>query len=384
MRYEETLASLRAIAADFAAGRAERQRRRHLDPADFRRLAEAGFLLTGLPVAEGGYWQDVVHSARPICALLRVLAEGDPSVALVASMHPTVLAIWLHLAEAEPEFQAAWAAQRRAIFDTVKAGHWWGTVTSEPGSGGDIMKTRTAAVPGADGRFRLTGQKHFASGSGNAAYMITTALPAGADLPDIFILDLRGMPWDGSRGIRLVTEWDGHGMSATQSHAFAFEGFAAERNAWPASVRHVGPLVATFGAAAFTAVVVGIIDSAMAAARTYLTPKRAAMRAYDQVEWTRIETEAWLIQQAFAGMLAAIEGGDGGRAYAAGLHGKLAVAELAESLMQRLCKVIGGASFARGSPFGVWAADVRALGFLRPPWGLAYEQLFANTLLPPG
>ena len=134
MHYEQTLGSLRAIAADFAAERAERQRRRHLDPADFRRLAGAGFLLTGLPVAEGGYWQDVVRSARPICELLRVLAQGDPSVALVASMHPTVLAIWLHLAEAEPEFQAAWTAQRRAIFDTVKAGHWWGTVTSEPGS----------------------------------------------------------------------------------------------------------------------------------------------------------------------------------------------------------------------------------------------------------
>jgi hypothetical protein len=37
--------------------------------------------------------------------------------------------------------------------------------------------------------------------------------------------------------------------------------------------------------------------------------------------------------------------------------------------------VLGGGTFSRSSPFGFWLEDVRALGFLRPPWGLAYEQL---------
>jgi len=37
------------------------------------------------------------------------------------------------------------------------------------------------------------------------------------------------------------------------------------------------------------------------------------------------------------------------------------------------------AHFSRSSPLGRWAQDVRALGFLRPPWGLAYDQLFAMS-----
>ena len=44
--------------------------------------------------------------------------------------------------------------------------------------------------------------------------------------------------------------------------------------------------------------------------------------------------------------------------------------------MTRIGRVIGGASFSRSHPFGQWANDVKALGFLRPPWALTFEQLF--------
>ena len=36
----------------------------------------------------------------------------------------------------------------------------------------------------------------------------------------------------------------------------------------------------------------------------------------------------------------------------------------------------GGTRPALHSPFGCWFEDVRAPGFLRPPWGLAYDRLF--------
>jgi hypothetical protein len=61
------------------------------------------------------------------------------------------------------------------------------------------------------------------------------------------------------------------------------------------------------------------------------------------------------------------------------LQGKTAIADLAESALRRICRVTGGGSFARHSPFGFWLEDVRALGFLRPPWGLAYENLFKSS-----
>jgi hypothetical protein len=50
--------------------------------------------------------------------------------------------------------------------------------------------------------------------------------------------------------------------------------------------------------------------------------------------------------------------------------------------MTRICRVLGGGTFARQSPFGHWFEDVRAPGFLRPPWGLAYDQLVGDAWEP--
>ena len=56
------------------------------------------------------------------------------------------------------------------------------------------------------------------------------------------------------------------------------------------------------------------------------------------------------------------------------------MADLAERTMLRLTRVLGGGTFSQRSPFAHWFEDVRALGFLRPPWGLAYDALFATSL----
>ena len=99
------------------------------------------------------------------------------------------------------------------------------------------------------------------------------------------------------------------------------------------------------------------------------------LRAYERVEWARAELEGWLIQQAYEGMLRAMEAAQDSALRS--VQAKTAIAELAESVLRRICRVIGGGTFSRSSPFGYWHEDVRALGFLRPPWGLSYERLFA-------
>src|SRR5262249_52817220 len=395
---------VQALAQAFAGQRGERQRRRQLDPEDFARLARTGFPLAAVPVADGGLWESVPRSTRLVAELLRTLAGGDSSVALVSAMHPSVLSFWMCTPRVSDPFQEAWNAQRRRVSQTVHKGAWWGTITSEPGSGGDVAQTSAVARPAAeagadgaagagqgDGSYRVTGMKHFGSGSGITSYMLTSARPEdeAQPAPDWFFLDVRGAPWDGSRGMRLVAEWDGHGMSATQSHAFAFESFPAERFAWPGHLTDIqtasGPVVG----ACFTAVIVGIAETAVATARAQLGRRRAALRAYEQTEWVRAETEGWLIRQAYEGMLRAIEAGDAGAtrsgrgepggSVVAVLRGKTAVAELAERLTGRLCRVLGGGTYARGSPFGFWFEDVRALGFLRPPWGLVFDRPFEGS-----
>ena len=96
----------------------------------------------------------------------------------------------------------------------------------------------------------------------------------------------------------------------------------------------------------------------------------------EKVEWTRAVNDHWLAVQAYEGSLRTLEAGEPSALFAA-LCAKEAVAELAEATMGRLARVLGGGTFSRRSPFAHWYEDVRALGFLRPPWGLAYDNLFA-------
>jgi alkylation response protein AidB-like acyl-CoA dehydrogenase len=187
--------NLRAISTDFAVERRERQQRRELVAGDFVRLRDAGFLLTGVPVDHGGVWESLSRSTRPTCEMLRTLAHGDSSVALVCAMHPLVLSVWMATAEASPPFEKAWEGQRRSIFRTVREGAWWGTIASEPGVGGDIASTKATARPGpSGGTYLLTGQKNFGSGSGATSHMITMAVPEGETAPDLFFPDMRGVP----------------------------------------------------------------------------------------------------------------------------------------------------------------------------------------------
>ncbi len=369
--------NVQAIANQFAEERSERQRRRELVVSDFDQLKTAGFHLTGVLAEHGGLWESVQKSSRTICELLRILAHGDSSVALVCAMHPSVLSFWFAIPQVASPHDTAWQNQCAFLSKMALQGEWWGTITSEPGSGGDIFNTKTIAQPD-DSGYRISGQKHFGSGSGITSFMVTAAVPIGEAEPDLFFLDMRNVPWDGSSGVKLSFPWDGHGMIATQSHGMQFENFPATRVAWPGNIRSLSAAASGFVACCFTSVIVGIVETAIESARQRLQARSSSMRPYEQVEWLRITQEGWLIQQAYQGMLWTLEEKGSAGNYDM-LIGKTAIAELAESAMSRLCKVMGGGTYARYSPFGFWLEDVRALGFLRPPWVVAYDQMFAGA-----
>ena len=204
--------------------------------------------------------------------------------------------------------------------------------------------------------------------------MITVAVPEGETAPDMFVLDMREAEWDGSAGVTLTAAWDGHGMAATQSHAFSFEEFPVTRMAWPGQFPCLAEAAGGLGQCCFTAVIAGVAEVALETARQQVARRRDDLRAYERVEWARAELEGWLIQQAYEGMLRAMEAAQDTALRS--VQAKTAIAELAESVLRRICRVIGGGTFSRSSPFGYWLEDVRALGFLRPPWGLAYDRLF--------
>ena len=363
--------TLASIAKRFSSERQERQQRRQLVEADFDDLATAGFTRVVVPTSHGGFWESLPTATRPICQGLRTLASGDSSVALVSAMHPAVLSYWLAALETTPT-DPHWITQSEAVFQSAREGQWWGTLTSEPGSGGDVLQSKTRAQSGPlPDSYQLTGSKHFGSGSGIMTYMVTAALAENEAEPDWFFIDMRNRAWDGSDGLRVVAQWDGQGMTATQSHAFEMTDLPATRIAWPGHLLDIVSRTGGFIGCLFTSVIVGIVDAATQAAGEQL--RRGPLTAFQTVEWTRVQSEAWLLAQAYEGMLRAVESQTDSRHEV--LLGKTAIAELAETILTRICRICGGSTYSRRSPFGFWFEDVRALGFLRPPWSLAFETL---------
>ena len=294
---------------------------------------------------------------------------------LASSMHQLVLASWRTASVAEP-YADAWAKQRKEVFQTVHDGAWWGTLISEPGSGGDSSLSSSDVAPVTTGslEYRLSGRKHFGSGSGITSYMITRAVPEGETETELFYLKVADVPWDGSTGMKLSSEWRGHGMMSTNSHAFEFHDFPATRAAAPSSEFDANPAVGGLSNMVFTSVIVGVVDAAMNHLRADLKSHSGSLRAFQQVEWSNAEQEAWLIEQAWEGAMRSLE--QDNPTVRTFLLAKQSVARLAESVLDRLCRIAGGSSYTWHSPLGAWLEDVRALGYLRPPWALAFDQMY--------
>jgi alkylation response protein AidB-like acyl-CoA dehydrogenase len=273
--------------------------------------------------------------------------------------------------------------QRREVFDTVRDGCWWGTIISEPGSGGDSGLTSAVAEPSNPPLdYRISGQKHFGSGAGMTSFIITQAVPRGERSPDLFYLDVRNVPWNGSTGMQLKAPWRGHGMRSTNRHAFEFRHFPATRVAWPGHREDFMAANGGLGGMAFTSVILGIVEAAMAYSRDRLrasTHGGSSVRAFRRVEWSMAEQEAWLIDQAWEGALRTFD--QGTQKQQTVLLAKTSIAHLAESVLNRLCKLAGGSAYTWYSPLGAWYEDVRALGYLRPPWALAFVQLYQASWL---
>lgn len=372
----DTLTRIAELADSWSDERDDRLRRRELDRADFDAVAATGYLALIVPEQFGGSWRSLADTGPLIVEAIGRLATADPSLALVASMHPAVLGFWLPDAPVDHEHRESWEQQRAEVFGSALDGHFWGTLTSEPGSGGDVLATRVRAVPDADGcEHRLFGDKHFGSGSGIASYMITTARPEGADLPLGYVLDLREQPWDGSAGVEITRPWDGMGMKATQSHAVHFDGVPATPWAWQEAIAVGGPTVQALGLSLFCSVIVAVCDSAVAEARRRLTGRQ--LRPFEEVGWTQVEIDHWMLTQAFDGLIRALQTEPPEQILVTSTKAKMGLADLAESLLSTLCRVVGGGAFSASSPFSSWYEDVRALGYLRPPWGLAFDQLAA-------
>jgi alkylation response protein AidB-like acyl-CoA dehydrogenase len=377
MNAQSILAAIDDLAEDWSSERDDRLRRTSLDRADFDALAATGFLGLVVPESHGGSWQSLAESGPTVVDAVQRIARGDHSVALVASMHPAVQIFWTASEHAPEPFSRAWAAQRADVFQSALDGHFWGTITSEPGSGGDILRTKATATPvdGALDRYRLRGAKHFGSGSEIVSYMITTAKPDGSEMPMGFYLDLRDQPWDGTAGMTITRRWDGMGMKATQSHATMLDGVEGVAWAWPEGILRGSATAGALGLAMYAAVIGAVVEAAMIETERRLGGRQ--LRPFEEVAWTQAQIDHWMLVQAQRGLVDTIAGSDAEIAVVAATKAKIGIAATAEAILQNVCRAVGGGAFSASSPFASWYEDVRALGYLRPPWALAFDQLIA-------
>ena len=154
-----------------------------------------------------------------------------------------------------------------------------------------------------DGVYRLTGQKAFGSGSGMTSYMLTTAMPEEEDQLQMCSFwtcgtwrgtARRGRPPRQQRG--MATAW-----RRPRAMRSRFADFLATRIAWPGHVPHLMEGAGGHNQSLFTAVIVGIVETALEAARRAGVRRREALRAYERVEWTKAEQERLAHQASLCG-----------------------------------------------------------------------------------
>ena len=238
--------------------------------------------------------------------------RGDASVALVSAMHPAVLSFWLATPRVPEPYQGAWESQRERACRAAGGGAWWGTITSEPGSGGDVARTRpmARAVGGAgegaggQARYRLSGHKHFGSGSGITSYVLTSARPAAAEGAPAgarvtrtgFSLMCGTSPGTAAPGCASWPSGTGTRIGRNAKSRLRLRGLPrrALRLAG-APGRPAGGRGAICGVLLHRRDCRGGGDGGGYGAQERLGPRRESLRASEGVEWTRAVTEGWLI-----------------------------------------------------------------------------------------
>lgn len=201
----------RQLAEDFAT-RAAQHDREASDPVEnYARLRQEGFYALNVPKELGGWGLGLLDYA--IAA--EELAQGCPSTALAFNMHLCMVGPLMEspLVSADvKQYVARLVVQERKLL----AGN-----LSEPATSALLgTYTPSARARRADGGYRITGRKAFASMIGAADYCIVVVHPDDATAATAGMLLL--VPRSAA-GRRVDQVWDTLGMRATRSDALILE-----------------------------------------------------------------------------------------------------------------------------------------------------------------
>lgn len=214
---DEAVEVARDLGARFAAGAAERDRRRILPTEQVEQLSASGLLAVTVPASYGG--ADL--GAEVLAEVVRQIAAGDPNVAQIPHSHFVYVNALRHQGTEE---------QRRFFFDEVLRGRRFGNAQSEirsrhvrdhattlrpigprTGAGSDRAARRA-------GEWLLDGEKGYCTGAAFAHW-----IPVLAHLDDDGPLHVAWVERD-APGVTVVDDWDGVGQRTTASGRVLLDG----------------------------------------------------------------------------------------------------------------------------------------------------------------
>lgn len=204
----ETLANTAdQLAQDFAQRAAAHDTEGSFVAENYAKLKDAGLIEAGVPVELGGGGATVAE----LSDVLRRLAHGCGSTALAFAMHTHQVAIpawrWRNQAPAkaivEPLLRRI-AAERIVLMS----------------SGGSDWVGGAGKAERAEGGYRITALKAFASGAPLGSILMTSAVAETPEGPTVLHF---GAPLN-APGVRVDEVWDAMGMRGTASQNVAFDG----------------------------------------------------------------------------------------------------------------------------------------------------------------
>ena len=194
----------------FAVTAADYDRSAEFPFANFEALRDAGILNITVDARYGGPGMGL----EAACRAVSLIAEGEPSTALVYAMHLIYHAV--------PALTHSWSASVHetmcrealagiALVNVQRVEPELGT----PTRGGLPSTTATRTSAG----WRISGHKLYSTGSPLLRYFITWARTAGDDPQTGWFCVPRETP-----GLKIVETWDHMGMRATGSHDLILDG----------------------------------------------------------------------------------------------------------------------------------------------------------------
>jgi acyl-CoA dehydrogenase len=183
------------------------EREHRVDPASWRKAAEAGLLCAGIPEAYGGGGGNLGHEAVIQQELVRAGLGG--SFAICHGIHSTIVAHYIHAYGTEVQKQ-------RWLPDMARAERIGAIAMTEPGTGSDLQAIRTTAKREGE-YYRLNGSKTFISNGQSANLVVVVARTGGAAGADgISLLAVETDQVEGFRRGRNLEKLGLHGQDTSE------------------------------------------------------------------------------------------------------------------------------------------------------------------------